>query len=307
MKKKLLFAAVILVVIVIAAGIAVVAFIDGIARNAIERGGTYALGAQTKVSGVSVGLLGGRFSMSGLNVANPAAAGAGNFNSDHFLSLGSGSMAVSLSTLRQATVELPRLTLADLDVSLEKKDGQTNYGVILDNLAKVTGKDKSKPASPSPNQKKFIIRDLDMQNIVVRVDLLGGPGAIGELTRVTVPIDRIKLSDVGKTGDGVRGTGVTMEELAAIIVKAVLAAAVEKGGGLIPGELLNDLKGRLVALGDIGNLKMEVVAAAAGKVEEIGKKAMDEGKKALEGVKDKAKKELDEAAEKLKGLIPGKR
>lgn len=288
MKKFLLFGVAGLLVLLIAGVLAAIVSINSLARKAIETGGTRALGARTTVSGVNVGLLSGKFSMSRLEIQNPA----GGFSSPHFLTLGEGGVAVSLSTLRQPIVELPRLSLEDLDVNLEKKGGQTNYGAILDHLKQVTGGDK--PAPAAEGEKRFIIRDLDLQQITVHVDLIGGPGAVGDLTRVTVPIDRIRLTDVGKTGTGVRGTGVTMTELSGIIVKAILAAAADKGGGVIPSELLGDLRGKLAALGDLDKIKTEVIAEVQGKIDDLGKKAVEDGKK-----------KLDEAADKLKGLIPG--
>jgi hypothetical protein len=278
--------------------VAVIA-IDGLAAKAIQAGGTYALGVRTTLQSASVGILSGRFAMSGLTVDNPA----GSFKSPHFLSLGEGEMAVSLSTLRQPTVTLPRLGLSNLDVNLEKKDGQTNYAAILDNLKRTTGDGQSapKPASTA-GEKRYIIQDLDLQKITVHVDLIGGPGAVSELTRITIPIDRIKLSDVGRTGTGVAGTGVTLSELAGIIVKAVLAAASDKGGGLIPDELLGDLKGKLAQFQDLDKLKMEVMASARGKVEEVGKKMVDDLKKKAE---EALKERMGDTADKLKDLIPG--
>lgn len=291
MKKLFLFGLVGIVALVVVAVLVAVAAIDGIARTAIEKGGTYALGAKTGVASVHVGLLSGEFSMNGLTVDNPS---GGAFASPHFLTLGKGGVAVTLGTLNKPTVELPSLTLSNLDVNLEKKDGKTNYGAILDHLKQTTGGD-SKPASkPAADEKRFIIHDLDIQNVTVHVDLLGGPAVLSNATKLTVPIERIQLTDVGKTGTGVAGSGVTMSELSGIVVKAVLAAAAQKGGDIIPADVLSDLQGQLAAFGDLDKLKMNVTAAAKEKVEELQKKAADEGKKAL-----------DEAADKLKGLIPG--
>jgi uncharacterized protein involved in outer membrane biogenesis len=290
MKKLILFGLAGLLVLIIAGVLIAFSMVNGIAKKAIESGGTYALGAQTKVSSVSIGLLSGKVSMSGLDVANPA----GGFQSPHFLSLGKGGVAVSLGSLRQPTVELPQLSLSNLDVNLEKRNGQTNFGAILDSLKQKTGGGDKPKSAPAGDEKKFVIRDLDIQNVTVHVDLVGGPGAVSELTKVTVPIERIKLHDVGSAGSGVAGSGVTMSELAGIIVKAVLSAAAENGGGVIPADMLGDLKGKLAALGDLDKLKMDVTASAKGKVDELTKKATDE-----------AKKKMDEAADKLKGLIPG--
>jgi hypothetical protein len=242
-------------------------------------------------------------------VANPTPSGGEKFASPHFLSLGKGATAVSLSTIRQPTVEIPSFTLDNIDAYIEKKGSATNYGTILDHLSKVTGGSDSKPAPSTGDEKKFVIHELKLTNITVHVDMAaavpGGLGAVGDavgsVTKVTIPIDKIELKDVGQTGQGVGGSGVTMSQLSGIIVKAVMQAAVEKGGGLIPGDLLGDLTGKLSSLASIDSLSkggMSIVAGATGKVEEIGKKVGEDVKKNVEG----ATKGVGDA---LKGVLPG--
>ncbi|MFA6044954.1 MAG: hypothetical protein WC718_08220 [Phycisphaerales bacterium] len=305
-KKLLLLAGVLFLLLVIGVVVAFFA-IDSIAKSAIEKGGSYALGTPTTVSSVSVGVLSGKFALNGLTVANPTSGGS--FKSPQFLTLGSGGVDVSLSTLNQPTVELPKFTLSNLDVNLEKREGKTNYGVILDHMQQVTGGKSgggaAKPAPKSADDKKYIIHDLDIQHVTIHASLVDGPDAVKDLTSVTIPIDSIRLKEVGKTGTGVGGSGVTMEELTNIIVKAVLSAATDKGGGLLPADMLGDLQGRITALGDLGNLPAEVIANTTGTVEKAGQKVIDEGKKAIDKATDQGKKAIDDAANKLKGLIPG--
>lgn len=309
MVKKLLYAAVGLVLLLVVGLVIVFLSIDAIAKSAIEKGGTYALGTETSVSSVSVGVFKGEFSMSGLKVANPT-SGSEKFGSPHFFSLGKGATAVSLSTIRQPTVEIPTLTLESIDAYIERRGSATNYGTILEHLKKVAGSGGDKPAPTSGEEKKFIIRELKLTNVTIHVDMAaaalpGGLGSagdvIGQVTKVTIPIDKIELKDVGKTGEGVGGSGVTMSQLSGIIVKAVLQAATEKGGGLIPGDLLGDLNGRLASLTSLDSLSkggLSIVAGAQAKVEEIGKKVEGEVKKGI----DDAKKGINDA---LKGVIPG--
>jgi hypothetical protein len=291
--RKLRFLIVVLLLLVIGGAALGVWLIDSIARKGIEKGSTYALGVPTTLGSANVGILSGTFGLSKLNVGNPQ-----GFAAPHFLSLGEGGVQVSLNTLRQSTVELPVLSLSNLDVSLERKGDSSNYKVILDNLAKLQSGSGSKPASKDDT--RFVIRELSLKNIKVHLDLVGGPGFVNELTKIDIPIDEIKLKDVGKTGTGVAGTGVTMGELASIIVQAVLGAAAEKGGGLIPDDLLGDLKGKLAGLNGVKDLGMKVLGDAKGSIEQAGKKVVDdvtkEGKKAVEGVLDKG----------LKNLLPGK-
>lgn len=290
MFKKLAFIVLIPVVLLIAAAGVAVFSIDSIAKRGIESGGTYALGVPTTLDSASVGILGGTFSMSGLKVANPP-----GYGSSPFMSLGSGGVAVSLSSLREPVVQLPRLGLDNLSVSLEKKGGTANYNVILDNLKKLSSGGSSKKSGE--NEKKFVIKELSLKNIKIGVDLLGAPGGVGNLAKVTIPIDEINLQNVGQTGTGVAGTGVTMEQLSSIIVQAVLKAAADKGGGILPAEILSELQGGLANLGNLDQLGMKVLAdpkvlenLGAGKATE----AIEQGKKAV-----------DDAAKKVTDLIPG--
>lgn len=309
--KLLLVLVILVVLVVVLGGVALFSYVDKLAKSGIEKGGTYALGVPTTLGSADVGILGGTFSMSDLKVANVT-----GYPGPHFLSLGDASVAVSLSTLRESTVVLPKFSLDSIDVRLEKKDGAANYNVILDNLKKVSGGGGDKPApqpAPSGEEKKFIINDLSITKVVVHVDVLGSGGApaalgeaIGVLTKVTIPIDEIKLQNVGKTGEGVAGSGVTISQLTNIIVQAVLAAAVENGGGLIPADIMGDLQGKLNALGDLSKLDLKVLGDAKGTVQDLTKTA-DDVKKKVEDAAKEGEKMVDDAKKALEGLIPKKK
>ncbi len=292
---KLIVGLVALVVLLLVCAVIFVGMsIDSLARKGIERGGTYALGTKTTLQSADVGLFSGTFAMKGLAVANPP-----GYASTNFLTLGSGGVQVTPSSLQKDVIELPYLRLDTVAANLEKSGDKTNYKVILDHLQQVTGGGKKEPAPPTGKEKKLVIKDLSIKNVVVKVDVLGGgsgPGAVlQKLTSVTVPIDEIKLQNVGQTGTGVGGTGVTTGELMGIIVRAVLAAAAEKGGGLIPADILGDLKGSLAALGDMEQFGMKTLGDAKGAVENIGKEA------------EKAVGEIQKVGEGLKDLIPKKK
>ncbi|MGD9691503.1 MAG: hypothetical protein AB7G17_01530 [Phycisphaerales bacterium] len=280
--------------------IVVVVSINGIARTAIEKGGTYALGVPTHLDGANVGLVSGTFSMSGLRVENPE-----GYTGPNFLTLGNGGVAVSLGTLQQDVVELPSLRLETITASLERKGGSSNYQTILDHVKSVTGGGgETEPTQqPSEGGKKFVVRELVIRDVRVHLDVFGAPeGGLKKLTAVDIPIDEIRLQNVGQTGTGVGGTGVTMGEMASIIVRAVLAAAVEKGGGLIPGDILGELQGSLASLGDLQGLGMSVVADAKGVVEGVAGEVVKEGEKVVE----EGKKKIEEIGEGLKNLVPKK-
>ncbi len=305
MKKvlKVLFVLVLVfVLLVVGAVFAVGYFIDDLAKKGIEEGGTRALGVPTTLDSANVGLLAGSFAMNGLRVANPT-----GYSADSFLTLGEGGVAVNYQSLQKPTIELPEFTLSDLAVSLQKKSGKANYQVILDNLKKVQGEPGStEPQTPAPTeegeQKRFVIRQLLIRNVRIDVDLVEVPAALGQMTVITVPIDKIELSNVGQTGTGVQGTGVTMEQLISIIVQAVLNAAVENGAGKLPIDFLNDLQSELASLDGLKGLSTKVVKDATKAFEDATKQAGEKLKDATE----EASKKLGEGLKGIgDGLIPG--
>lgn len=277
---KALIRIIVAVVLLVVIGVIIaLLFIDRLARNGVERGATYALGVPTTLQSADVRVMAGEFTMGGLHVANPQ-----GFTTSHFLTMNDGDVAVALTTLREETVELPRLELTGIDVNLEKKDGKSNYNAILENLKRFEQKD------PPPDQeagKKFVIREVVIHDITAHVDVLP---VGGELTRLELPIDEITLKDVGTDTD----RGMLMSELSGTILKAIFAGILRKGGDLLPDDLLNDLGGALDGLGDIGQFGVEVAGQALG---EIGTGAGEVGKGAGEVLKG--------VGEGLGGLLGG--
>ncbi len=189
--------------------------------------------------------------MGDLTVANPA-----GFESPHFTHLQEGRVEVALGSLRKETVELPTLILSDLDIHLDKSEGKANYDVVLDNLKRFeSGEDAEKEA----DGKKFVINEVLIQRIVVHVQLhpIGG-----DLTKLDVSIDEIRLRNVGSDSDH----SVLMSELTGVIIKAVLAAIVQEGGGLIPADVLGDLGQGLAGLESLTEMGVDVAATFGGEV-----------------------------------------
>jgi hypothetical protein len=274
--KNLIKFVLVLLVLIVGGAAAVYIYLDQIAKTGIERGSRYALGVETTLDSADVQIFRGQLVLRKFHVANP-----NDFESDHFLNLKGGDVQVTLGSLRQPVVHVPHLKLSGVDVSLEKRAGASNYQVILDNLKRLQG---------DPNQpgKRFIIDRLVIRDVHVRADVLGNlPG--GELAKVSVPIDEVRLKRVGAENQ----RGVTISELSALIVKAVLASAVEKGAGLIPADIQEELRGKLSELADLDKLLEGVdLGELQKKAEELGlpkdatEKAKEEIEKQVGGVKD---------------------
>jgi hypothetical protein len=250
--KLLLKLVVVVVILVVLLGVVALFYIDSIAKSGIEKSATYALGVETTLDGASVGLLSGTFGMTGLNVSN-----AEGFRSDHFLTLDEGGLEVSLGSLRSDTIEVPKLELSGLDMVLEKKGGNANYKVIMENLKKLESGEK--PPAEEGTSKDFIIKEVVIKDVHVAYDLLGtGSG----LDTVRVPIDEIRLTDVGKDG------GLKFSELTDVILKAIFSAVIANGGDL-PGEVLGELKNGLAGLASLGDMGIGAAFSAGGELVNI--------------------------------------
>lgn len=279
MKKVVLKLGLVVVLILVVAIAAGAFYIDSIARQGIEGGSTYALGVPTSLDKADVGLLSGEFSMAGFNVANPE-----GFTSPHFLALSAGSVSVSLGSLRQEVVELPTLILSGISMNLERAGDKSNYKVILENLKRFESGGGPPDKKPEEGGKKFVIRNLEIRDVNVHVNLIP---AGGELTKVDVPIDLIQLKDVGSGGESVR-----MSDLAGVILKTIMTVAVQKGGQL-PGDIAIELTNGLGELQNLGDQGITVLLGDGGVVQTFGKTAEELGKQAEEGAKklgDEAKK-----------------
>lgn len=287
------------IIVVLVVGVFVMGFvyIDSIAKAGVEKGATYALDVPTTLKSADVQVFAGKFSMSGLDVANPK-----GFSSAHFLAMGNGGVHVSLGTLNQKTVVLPELKLSDIDVNLQKSGGTSNYKVILDNLKRLeSGGAPSKPKSGGGGGKDFVIKKVQIDNVTAHVDLLP---IGGDATKLDVTVPQIVLTDVGENG-------VPMSQLVNVLTQAIMTAIVKSGAGKIPTEMLGELQGQLSQLNSLGDVGVQVFDNAGQVVEQFGKTAGEIGKGAGEAAKkageavEGAKKGAEDAANKIKGLLGG--
>jgi len=258
MKKLLkILIGVVVVFLVVIVGIAVVGgmMIDHMAKSAIEVGGTYALGVETTVDKADVQITKLAFDMEGLHIANPE-----GFDKS-FLELGSA--GVSINAMTNGAINIPKLSIHDIDMNLLKNDTGSNYKIILDNLKRFESSESTASSSSTADKEgmKFIIKEMDIQNVKVHMELtpIGG-----QLTAVDVDLDKVNLKDVGTAGKPV-----SAGDLLGIIVKAVLSAAINKGGDLIPGDMLPDLQNGLAGLNSLGDMGVSVLTDVGGQLTNI--------------------------------------
>ena len=283
MMKKLAILVGGLVILLVAVVAVVFVSIDAIARAAIERGSTYALGVPTTLGSANIGILSGEFTMKDLDVANPD-----GFDGDYFFQLDEGFVAVSLGSLRQDTVEIPTLALTGVRMNLQKKGGRANYTVITENLKRLesgetAGEERNRAEEDGERGKNFMIHEIVIRDVHVTVDVLP---IGGELTRIEIPIEEVRLTEIGSET-------LTTAEVTSRVIKMILAAVV-KNGAKLPADLVDDLGGALRGLADLGNIDISQIADIAGTADTIGKKIETVGKS------------VDDALKGLGGLLGDK-
>jgi hypothetical protein len=297
MKKKILIALGAVAVLVIAAVVGLLLTINFWFKKGVDYGATFALGVPTSIAGANVGVFSGQCTIERLRVGNPT-----GFPSDHFLTMGQADVAVALGSLLQPVVEIPRLQLKDIDVVLEKREGKANYQVILDNLGSA---EQTPPPAQQKEGKKFIIRDLTIQNVAVTVDLLP---VGGQLSRQRIVVPEIHLQNVGAEGN----RGVMMAELTKVVVQSIFQSLME-GGAQLPGEVMAQLQQGLGQLAPIGQYGMKVVGDVKSQVGQItqGVGAAVGGLQQQVGDVQKvvpdAGKQIENLGKGLGGLLGGKK
>jgi len=201
-------------------------------RRTPTRGGSLRVHRSVDYAGVS--------DAAGFEIGNPEGFDASNLPVDHFMRIGDGDFRLALGSLGQDTIVAPALELADLELSLQKHGGRSNYGMILDNLERFDSADDAEKDDAGGSAKRFVIRRLDLRRIVVYVDYLPIGGELIE--PAPVRIDGITLRDVGAGDEG----GLAISELVGLVVVTVLRAVSESAidlPGNIVGELGDGLEG----------------------------------------------------------------
>jgi len=199
-------------VLLVVAGVALYFTANALASKAIAAGGSYALGTEVTVDGVSLSPKGSA-SISGLRVKNPE-----GFTQPEALSLGKIAVQLELSSLLSDTVRVNEIVIEDAAVTLERVGLKTNLGVLIGNAKKkfassgepVAEKGKE-PPPPAASGKLFVGRlRIAGAKVTYHDPSLEKPKS------VELPV--IEVAEIGET---------TMGALTARIFKLLAARAVQ--------------------------------------------------------------------------------
>ncbi len=249
------------VVILAIVAVAVLWFrIDAVAKSAIERGGTYALGVDTTVDSVSLSLLGGTAKIQGLGIGNPS-----GYEATHLMKSSLLDMGVEPGSLREDTVVINQIVIDGLELNIEKSEGKYNIEVISDNLKRFSGdEDADAPAEDEQPGKQYMVKKLVVRNVTATVD--------GPMGKVQVTPPDIELENV--TQDSVPLDQLIAQLFPAITVGVIQAFPAEMAD--LSGRLTGELQAAAQALGgNAAKLLQQSTGKVAEQLQGVSKGAAD--------------------------------
>lgn len=289
---KLLLAIIVLVIISLGVG---VYYLDTIAKKAIEFGGTEALGLTTSLGEIDIALLDGRTSLKNLHIANVE-----GFDADSLMRLGSGTIAVNLQSLTEKTVIIPEISFSDMTLNIEQKERTSNVGILLQHLNAATPTKAPQEQKTTAQQdseaaaRRFIIERVVLNKIRVNAKISALNNVITD-TSITIP--SIRLTNIGKSADGL-----PMQEIIRELVSAILHTSI-KSSGTLSSSLAGLLDGKNIDLDSLKqSLSGQMQQKTGAEIDKVKQKLLQDAKLPQER-NEQLQQQTDGAANKLKGLF----
>lgn len=280
---KILFRiAAVLLLLTVLAFVAFGFFIDSLAKTAVEGGGTFAMGVDTRVESVDVGFMSGKFGMSELNIANPE-----GFQATDFFSLKTAKLEIDPNSISGDAIVISQILIEGVTLEIEQTPDGANYSKILENLQRFESDQQTpapteEPSEPAPagESLKFIVRNITMQDVKARVKL----DVLGKQSDFTIPVPNFTIENLGNTDDSM-----SVGELITTVLKETLSNVAENGGGLLPENMVADIKGQLSnsadkLVDDLGSDLQNMLNGNADK-DDLKKTAKDSVKDLKQGLK----------------------
>lgn len=246
-------------------GVYIVMNMDMLAKGAIERLGSEALGVDVSLGGVKISLQEKKATVSGLKVANPE-----GFKKSHALSV--DEISVALGDISKALLVLNDITVKGTSVNLEVQENGTNLLAIRDGMP-------AKPAQEEPVE---------------------APTAEGEAAQETLPPVKVivKRFELGAAQLNPSVTLLSEQDLAPVIVPDIVLTGIgEKENGVLAREAVKQIWTQVSA-------RFSATANEAGFYQGLSEdviKDVVDGQ--LGGFKDKLQDGINKVSESLKGLF----
>ena len=189
---------------------------DHLARRAIVRSASPATGLDAELHTARLTLRRGELSIDRLALASPD-----GFNAPHTLALRHGQVSLTLASLLRRQVTIDRLHLRGIDMHIEHRRGRLNIQPILQRIDELWDDDPDAPG------RRYRVNELVIADVTVHIDL---GSLLGRTYRLRLPIDEIRLTDVGGDTDA----GLLASQLGARVLHALLEHCARQTGTPLP-------------------------------------------------------------------------
>ncbi|MCF7956286.1 MAG: hypothetical protein K9M75_10820 [Phycisphaerae bacterium] len=238
-------------------------------KAGIETAASKTLKVDVTVEDVSLSILKGSVELEKLIIPNLK-----GYENPNLLEAGKAKIDVGLKSLMSDTVEIDDMIFNDITVVIEQKGLTNNLKEILKSLPKADKEKKDEEKS----EKSLLIKNLELNNITVKIKLLPIPGKADTIPLKLAPI---KMTDLGSDDK------MSVATLTAKILGAIAMGVAEQGVGIIPDEIIGPIKGVLGTGSEVIIEGGKEVFKGAGEVLKIG---TDAGKDISDGIKGLFKK-----------------
>jgi len=262
------------VILIVLAVVLISLFGNRAVKVGIEQGARHALKVGVRLDNAALSIFGGTLSMDNLVVDNPE-----GYEHPNLLTLEHGSMAVNIGSLLSDTVEMEKIQLDNISLTLEQKGLTSNLQEIINNLPK-----SDAPPPEDKSSKNLRIKELHINGVRVNAKLLPIPG---RADTVSLRLSPITLTDIGTDEK------IDAAQLTGIILAAIAGGIIEEGKDMLPMDMLNNLGESVLGAGE--EILREALNVGKGILDGTG----DIGKGLLEGAEDIGKG----AGEAIRGIF----
>ncbi|QII13113.1 hypothetical protein KsCSTR_37340 [Candidatus Kuenenia stuttgartiensis] len=225
--KILISILVVLVVLIAVVALLTKLFGDRALKVGIEAGAERSMQVGVHLDDVSLSIFGGTLNLKNLIVDNPE-----GYQHPNVLKVGNTYISVNIRTLLSDTVEVKKIQLDDVYLTIEQKGLTNNLRHILNNLPKDDATDE-----PGKN---LLIKELQINGVTVEAKLLP---IRGQSDTVRLSVAPMTLTNLGTNED------INVAKLTDIILETIARSVMEQGKGLLPLDMINDIGKGVLGVG----------------------------------------------------------
>lgn len=230
-KRKIIY--MVLAAVILAVG-GTVLFLDEIVKTAINNIAPQVTKTKVTVDSVGLGLFSGKFTVSGIDIANPK----GFSEEASVFVLNKVDVDVEMSTLMKDVVVINKIAVDGAEFFYELKGGSSNVSALMNNINSFLGESKKKTgkadkAKSEPEDtaasKKVFVKEFTFTNGKIAV----GAGLTKKAADITLDIPTLTLKNIGSEDKGAAIADVIAQGMAAFSSSAMAVIASDGAKSLL--------------------------------------------------------------------------